>query len=197
MTGSDVVDFYNDKGEVGGKSFDDWLLASNIEWRDDHSFIQWLFPLMYESANAPGAFLDENSLKAFKRGRMQGRMRLAFERFVAFLGFEGKAMILPLHYYDRIDLAKKRISRVLASTHNIGLKEEGYKLLGALIVAVPHHQSMIHWKDACLGAAWSHSTNRACLREIERANAPIVIDDAPAENGGSKRQKTVIDLSED
>ena len=166
-----------------GKTFDEWLTASDREWVDCHSFIQWIFPLMYASQNAPGVLLDEQSLNELKRPEMLHRMKLAFKRLYDFLGFDPMTKKLRMYYYGRVDISNKRISRALASMQNVGLVEESYILLESLIISYPNHVSMRHWKDACLGAARSYASNASCL-DLLRSRNTIVIDDERADGHG-------------
>ena len=175
-----ILQFYTNRRAVCGKTFDEWLAASDHEWVECHSFIQWLFPLMYESPNAPGVLLDEQSLNELKRPEMLHRMKLAFKRFYDFVGFDPMTKKLRVYYYGRVDKSAKRISRALASMQNVGLVEESYLLLESLIISYPNHTSMWHWKDACLGAARAHASDASCL-DILRFRNTIVIDDERAD----------------
>ena len=175
-----ILQFYSNRLAVCGKTFDEWLAASDQEWLECHSFIQWIFPLMYASPNAPGVLLDEQSLNELKSPAMLHQMKLAFERFYDFVGFDSRTKKLRMYYYGRVDISAKRISRALASMQNVGLVEESYLLLESLINSYPHHTSMWHWKDACLGAARAHASNASCMDTLRFRNT-IVIDDDVAD----------------
>ena len=174
-----VADFYRGFRRTGNynneKTFDEWMLATDREWAECHCLIQWLFPLVYRSPNAPDAYLDLDNLEAMKTGPMQAKLRRAFMRFCEFLHFN--IHNLNFEDYTQIAFSEKSISRVLASTRLLGLEAKGLLLLKGLLQDpyTSDHPSMRHWKDAGLGPEWSFASNDLCLREISKRKQQHVI----------------------
>jgi opioid growth factor receptor-like protein len=133
---------------AGGTDDEGRTLEEIVGWDDVrlemvHDYIQWLFPLPERSgANPSGPVLDGESIAAIRGdAEMQGRLRAAFERMLAFYGFAPEGDVLVegprfaaasrnwLHAGNHNHL---RLTRILRSLRVLGLEREASLLWQAL-----------------------------------------------------------------
>jgi hypothetical protein len=126
-----------------GRTFDEIVGWDDARLEMVHDYIQWVFPLPERSGANPGApVLDAQTIAAIRgNAEMQGRLRAAFQRMLAFYGFalEGEAVVEGprfaaashnwLHAGNHNHL---RLTRILRSLRVLGLQREAAALWGAL-----------------------------------------------------------------
>jgi hypothetical protein len=126
-----------------GRTFDEILGWDDARLEMVHDYIQWIFPLPERSGANPSApVLDTEAIAAIRgNAQMQGRLRSAFLRMLAFYGFalDGDAVVKGprfatasrnwLHPGNHNHL---RLTRMLRSLRVLGLEREAATLWGAL-----------------------------------------------------------------
>jgi hypothetical protein len=126
-----------------GRTFDEILGWDDARLEMVHDYIQWIFPLPERSGANPWApVLDARTIAAIRSSaEMQGRLRAAFLRMLAFYGFvlEGAAVVEGprfavasrnwLHAGNHNHL---RLTRILRSLRVLGLEGEAAALWEAL-----------------------------------------------------------------
>jgi hypothetical protein len=212
-----VVRFYRNNLRVSDLqyTFEDWLTtATDDEWETCHNFIQWLFPSMHVSSNAPQAFLTDDTVFVFQTEYFQMQMRRAFWKYMQFLGFNNAmhaaGPVWVLEDRGKIRTGQHncaRISRVLRSTRLAGLLVESCGLLRTLLEHVRARTIVIadpsvvqRWIGACLDmwgtAQWADRPHRDCVRECtdliaaEQRSALAPVRQLP-------RKRDVIAVSDD
>jgi hypothetical protein len=135
--------FFAGGEDNAGRTLDEILGWDDARLEMVHDYIQWLFPLPERSGANPFAPVLDKETIAVIRGseEMQGRLRAAFERMIAFYGFvvegdtltEGprfrKASRNWLHEGNHNHL---RLTRMLRSLRVLGLEREATLLWEAL-----------------------------------------------------------------
>ena len=126
-----------------GRTFDEILRWEDVRLEMVHDYIQWIFPLPERSGANPWApVLDAPTVAAIcGNAEMQGRLRAAFLRMLAFYGFvlEGDAVVEG----PRFAAASRnwllagnhnhlRLTRILRSLRVLGLEREAAALWEAL-----------------------------------------------------------------
>lgn len=113
---SPIIDFYSDRGICcSGHSRTQLLMASDKEWEDNHSFIQWIFPSTEPSAYSSTApILTQEDINVFLTN-MQVRYSVypSIQRFMEFLRFQDPVTTKPFWWRER-DHNQLRITRALA-----------------------------------------------------------------------------------
>jgi hypothetical protein len=133
---------------AGGADDDGRTFGEILGWEDArlemvHDYIQWIFPLPERSGANPWApVLDRAAIAAIRgSAEMQGRLRAAFLRMLAFYGFaqEGDAVIqgTPFESASRKWLHAGnhnhlRLTRMLRSLGVLGLERQAAALWEAL-----------------------------------------------------------------
>jgi hypothetical protein len=143
-----LVAFYRD----GAPDDQERTLLQILAWDDDrleavHDYIQWLFPLRERSeANPSAPVLDPLTIGAFRAAPvMRERLRQSFDRLLRFYGLRwqlgpagpviGRADNFPSRAQIWLRLLNHnhlRLTRILRSTHLLGLTAESAALLDAL-----------------------------------------------------------------
>lgn len=112
---SPIIDFYSDRGICcSGHSRTQLLMASDKEWEDNHSFIQWVFPSIEPSAyNLTAPILTKADIEVFTTN-MQVRYNVypSIQRFMEFLRFQDPVTTKPFWWRER-DHNQLRITRAL------------------------------------------------------------------------------------
>ncbi len=135
--------FFSGGEDDQGRTFDEILGWDDARLEMVHDYIQWIFPLPEPSGANPAApVLDGASIAAIRSSpEMQGRLRAAFERMLAFYGFalerdtvaEGQRFAAAsrnwLHAGNHNHL---RLTRMLRSLRVLGLGHEAALLWEAL-----------------------------------------------------------------
>jgi hypothetical protein len=135
--------FFAGGADDDGRSFDEILGWDDARLEMVHDYIQWIFPLPERSGANPSApVLDAEAIAAIRaNAEMQGRLRSAFLRMLAFYGFalDGDAVVEGprfatasrnwLHAGNHNHL---RLTRMLRSLRVLGLEREAAALWGAL-----------------------------------------------------------------
>jgi hypothetical protein len=135
--------FFSGGKDDQGRTFDEILGWDDARLEMVHDYIQWIFPLPERSGANPGApVLDTASIAVMRSSpEMQGRLRAAFARMLAFYGFapEHDAVMKGsrfaavsrnwLHPGNHNHL---RLSRMLRSLRVLGLEREAALLWEAL-----------------------------------------------------------------
>ncbi len=137
--------FFAGGADDDGRTFDEILGWEDARLEMVHDYIQWIFPLPERSGANPWApVLDRAAIAAIRgSAEMQGRLRAAFLRMLAFYGFglvrdavvQGtqfeSASRNWLHEGNHNHL---RLTRMLRSLLVLGLEREGAALWEALRV---------------------------------------------------------------
>jgi hypothetical protein len=135
MTVSRLLDFYRGVGtDSEGRTLAQLWAYSEAKLETTHDFIQWLFPLREPSRFNPDApLLTDSDIVEFRNDpRLKESLRRSLDVFLAFVGlrFEGDHVV-EAKDFDRKQVIWRhpnhnwlRITRVLASTRLLGLKEE-------------------------------------------------------------------------
>jgi hypothetical protein len=135
--------FFAGRVDDDGRTFDEIRGWDDARLEMVHDYIQWIFPLPERSGANPWApVLDAATIAAIRNdAEMQGRLRAAFERMLAFYGFalEGDAVVQGprfaaalrnwLHAGNHNHL---RLTRMLRSLRVLGLEREAAALWEAL-----------------------------------------------------------------
>ena len=135
--------FFSGGEDDHSRTFDEILGWDDARLEMVHDYIQWIFPLPERSgANPEAPVLDSASIAAIRSSaEMQGRLRAAFERMLAFYGFalerdtvvEGQQFAAAsrnwLHAGNHNHL---RLTRMLRSLRVLGLGHEAALLWEAL-----------------------------------------------------------------
>jgi hypothetical protein len=135
--------FFGGGEDDQGRTFDTILGWDDARFEMVHDYIQWIFPLPERSGANPWApVLDAQSISAIRSSPdMQDRLRLAFQRMLAFYGFTWHAGALIegphfaaasqnwLHAGNHNHL---RLTRMLRSLRVLGLEGEAAALWAAL-----------------------------------------------------------------
>jgi hypothetical protein len=166
---------------AGGVDDEGRTLDEIVGWDDArlemmHDYIQWIFPLPERSgANPEAPVLDAQTIAAIRgSAEMQGRLRAAFQRMLAFYGFapdrdavvEGPRFAAAsrnwLHAGNHNHL---RLTRMLRSLRVLGLEREAAALWEALRVVYEREsaagrrtitqETFAFWREAAT-AALSH-----------------------------------------
>ena len=123
---SDLTDFYSGDGKTKpeGFSFVDILAASNEEWEDSHSFIQWVFPLKEASLYNPNApLLTEEDIVEFSSNKeIRKNVETMFIRALDFFFPQDLEEIIKPAWVTEIDHNHLRITRVINSLKLMGFK---------------------------------------------------------------------------
>jgi hypothetical protein len=141
--GERLTRFFAGGEDDQGRTFDEILGWDDARLEIVHDYIQWIFPLPERSGANPWApVLDAATIAAIRgSAEMQGRLRAAFLRMLAFYGFalEGdRAVEGPrfaaaarnwLHAGNHNHL---RLTRMLRSLRVLGLEHEAEMLWEAL-----------------------------------------------------------------
>jgi hypothetical protein len=167
---SPIIGFYRGTAPDGrGRLLED-ILTADDEWLErTHDYIQWLFPLRDRSAfNVHAPTLDDATIAAFRADdALRNNLRRAFERMLAFYGFEtqdasGALMVVPAsnaagqqrNWLTPGNHNFLRITRILTSLRLLGLPEQAQALLGALSMLYVSKNMIIgittyrYWCDA-------------------------------------------------
>jgi hypothetical protein len=155
-----------------GRTFDEILGWDDARLEMVHDYIQWIFPLPERSGANPWApVLDAHTIAAIRDGaEMQGRLRAAFLRMLAFYGFvvEGDAVVAGpqfaaasrnwLHAGNHNHL---RLTRMLRSLRVLGLEREAAGLWEALRALYKREtaggrrtitpETVAFWRQAAIG----------------------------------------------
>jgi Opioid growth factor receptor (OGFr) conserved region len=135
--------FFAGGADDDGRSFEEILGWDDARLEMVHDYIQWIFPLPERSgANPMAPVLDAEAIAAIRgSAEMQGRLRSAFLRMLAFYGFalDGDAVVEGprfatasrnwLHAGNHNHL---RLTRMLRSLRVLGLEREAAALWGAM-----------------------------------------------------------------
>jgi hypothetical protein len=138
-----LMRFFAGGADDDGRTFDEILGWDDARLEMVHDYIQWIFPLPERSGANPSApVLDAEAIDAIRgSAEMQGRLRSAFLRMLAFYGFalDGDAVVEGprfatasrnwLHAGNHNHL---RLTRMLRSLRVLGLEREAAALWGAL-----------------------------------------------------------------
>ena len=141
--GERLTRFFAGGEDDQGRSFDEILGWDDVRLEMVHDYIQWIFPLPERSGANPWApVLDRATIAAIRNSaEMQGRLRAAFLRMLAFYGFalesdqvvEGPRFVAAarnwLHAGNHNHL---RLTRMLRSLRVLGLEHEAGVLWEAL-----------------------------------------------------------------
>jgi hypothetical protein len=141
--GDRLTRFFAGGADDDGRTFDEILGWDDARLEMVHDYIQWIFPLPERSGANPWApVLDAGTIAAIRGStEMQGRLRAAFKRMLAFYGFalEGDAVVQGprfvaasrnwLHAGNHNHL---RLTRMLRSLRVLGLEREAAGLWEAL-----------------------------------------------------------------
>jgi hypothetical protein len=141
--GDKLTRFFAGDADDDGRAFDEILGWDDARLEMVHDYIQWIFPLPERSGANPWApVLDAATIAAIRNdAEMQGRLRAAFERMLAFYGFalEGDAVVQGprfaaasrnwLHAGNHNHL---RLTRMLRSLRVLGPEREAAALWKAL-----------------------------------------------------------------
>jgi hypothetical protein len=141
--GDKLTRFFAGGVDDDGRTFDEILGWDDARLEMVHDYIQWIFPLPERSGANPWApVLDAATITAIRGStEMQGRLRAAFQRMLAFYGFalEGDAVVQGprfaaasrnwLHAGNHNHL---RLTRMLRSLRVLGLEGEAAALWEAL-----------------------------------------------------------------
>src|SRR3954447_97552 len=137
--------FFAGGADDDGRSFDEILGWDDARLEMVHDYIQWIFPLPERSGAHPWApVLDAESIAAIRdNAEMQGRLRSAFLRMLAFYGFalDGDAVVEGLRFATASrnwlhagNHNHLRLTRMLRSLRVLGLERKAAALWGALRV---------------------------------------------------------------
>jgi hypothetical protein len=176
MPARDIMEFYIDEKRVSrlNKTYDEWVFdATDNEWEHCHNHIQYLFPNTHSSVNAPAAYMTHLEFQNIFQcsDLLQGKMQLAFERFLAFLGFSGLRVYNDKGKIHGTQHNTLRISRVLRALRLAGLDELSFKFLSKLLRMIRGNEIRVlpiteqEWKEACLGEQWRFSSTDECIIE--------------------------------
>jgi hypothetical protein len=141
--GDKLTRFFAGGADDDGRTFGEILGWDDARLEMVHDYIQWIFPLPERSeANPSAPALDAATIAAIRgSAEMQGRLRAAFQRMLAFYGFalEGDAVVQGprfatasrnwLHAGNHNHL---RLTRMLRSLRVLGLEREAAALWEAL-----------------------------------------------------------------
>lgn len=141
--GNDLTRFFAGDVDDEGRTFDEILGWDDARLEMVHDYIQWIFPLPERSGANPWApVLDAEAIAAIRgSAEMQGRLRAAFLRMLAFYGFalDGDAVVKGprfvaasrnwLHAGNHNHL---RLTRILRSLRVLGLERDAAALWEAL-----------------------------------------------------------------
>lgn len=121
---SDLIDFYSGVGKTKPEeySFADILAASNEDWEDSHSFIQWIFPLKESSLYNPNAPLltDEDILEFSKNKEIRKNVDTIFIRSLDFFFPQDLEEIIKPAWVTELDHNHLRITRIITSLKLMG-----------------------------------------------------------------------------
>ena len=135
--------FFGGGEDDQGRTFDEILSWDDARIEMVHDYIQWIFPLPERSGANPWApVLDAQSISAIRSSPdMQDRLRLAFQRMLAFYGFtwQAGAVIAGPHFAAASqnwlhagNHNHLRLTRMLRSLRVLGLEGEAAALWEAL-----------------------------------------------------------------
>ncbi len=141
--------FFAGGADDDGRTFDEILGWDDARLEMVHDYIQWIFPLPERSGANPWApVLDAPTIAAIRGSvEMQGRLRAAFLRMLAFYGFALKGDAVEevprfaaasrnwLHAGNHNHL---RLTRMLRSLRVLGLEREAAGLWEALRALYEH-----------------------------------------------------------
>jgi Opioid growth factor receptor (OGFr) conserved region len=141
--GERLTRFFSGGEDDQGRSFDEILGWDDARMEMAHDYIQWIFPLPERSGANPWApVLDPATIAAIRNSaEMQGRLRAAFLRMLAFYGFarEGDRVVEGLRFatasrnwVDAGNHNHLRLTRMLRSLRVLGLEHEAEMLWEAL-----------------------------------------------------------------
>ncbi len=153
---ADLIAFYSGTGtDHRGRR-----IAEIWEWPDEelertHDYIQWLFPLREKSGfNVNAPMLDDSTLARFReRPGLKLNLRRSLERMLAFYGLETResGIVAPIGIDSTVDDQEPeynerlrawvtygnhnhlRITRILKSLNELGLKEEADAMFQCLM----------------------------------------------------------------
>lgn len=147
-----------------GRYFDEVLRFDDAALEYTHDFIQWLFPTRERSgANPDAPRLDDDAIAVFRSTqRFQTALRRGFDRMLAFYGLQcdgdsivpGHDFAMRSHWLTRGNHNHLRLTRILTSTHTLGLEQEACALLACLLAIVASQRHAIsettvrYWKSA-------------------------------------------------
>jgi len=85
---SKIIDFYNGKIPLHGRTFNDVCMFNNKQLDICHDFIQWLFPTVKVSAHHPNApTLTQEDIETFNNNSiLKKKLLYAFDTYLLFLG---------------------------------------------------------------------------------------------------------------
>jgi hypothetical protein len=145
-----VVNFLNGTGsDPRGKTFDDVLSQDDAWLEQEHDYIQWLFPLLEESAQVHDAPVltpeDVNQLRTSREAVTN--QQLAVQRMLNFYGFND-------HWITATDHNHLRITRILKSVRLLQSLEAAEAIYNILMEQVHRAgnpidaKNITYWTDA-------------------------------------------------
>ncbi len=158
---SKITDFYKGGVDADGRRLIYIINETDEWWEGCHDHVQWVFPTSQPSqynSNAP--LLTTDDQWQFQSDPvMQGYLRLAFDRFLQFIGAEKlrNGNIVPaMNFFDRAkDIWSQpnhnwlRITRVLTCLRLCGLTDEAcmfYHFLKQVRAMFPRHIADDTWR---------------------------------------------------
>jgi hypothetical protein len=169
-----LMRFFAGGGDDEGRTYDEIVGWDDARLEMVHDYIQWIFPLPERSGANPWApVLDARTIAAIRSSaELQGRLRAAFLRMLAFYGFvlEGDAVVEG----SRFAVASRnwllvgnhnhlRLTRILRSLRVLGLEREAALLWEALRALYEREmavgrrtvtpETFAFWRDAAIGGS--------------------------------------------
>src|SRR5262249_30568953 len=140
-----IVVFYSGGRDHAARGLDDILAWSDERLESVHDYIQWLFPTRQPSGVNPSApLVTDETARAFATvPELQGQLRMAFDRMLAFYGLqrtEGSIAIDPARFPARSAVwltagnhNHLRLTRIIDSLAQLGLAEDARALRACLL----------------------------------------------------------------